>query len=53
MLGYTAQGLPSDQSSAAGSQIRVFLSKCDAALSGLADAITLCVERLALEPRTT
>ena len=51
MLAYAAQGLPSDQGSAAGSQIRDFLRKCDAALSGLADAITLCVERLALEPR--
>ena len=51
MLAYAAQGLPSEQGSAAGSQIRDFLSKCDAALSGLADAITLCVARLALEPR--
>ena len=51
MLAYAAQGLPSDQGSAAGSQIRDFLRKCDAALSGLADAITLCVARLGLEPR--
>jgi hypothetical protein len=51
MLAYAAQGLPSEHGSSAGSQIRVFLSKCDAALSGLADAITLCVARLALEPR--
>jgi hypothetical protein len=51
MLAYAAQGLPSEQGSAAGSQIRDFLSKCDAALSGLAGAITVCVERLALEPR--
>ena len=50
MLAYAAQGLPSDQGSAAGSQIRDFLRKCDAALSGLADAITVCVERLGLEP---
>jgi hypothetical protein len=50
MLAYAAQGLPSEQGSAAGSQIRDFLRKCDTALSGLADAITLCVERLALEP---
>jgi hypothetical protein len=50
MLAYAAQGLPSEQGSAAGSQIREFLRKCDAALSDLADAITLCVERLALEP---
>jgi len=51
MLAYAAQGLPSDQGNAAGSQIHDFLPKCDAALSGLADVITLCDERLALEPR--
>ena len=53
MLAYAAQGLPSDQGSSAGSQIRVFLSKCDAALSGLADAITQCVDRLEREPLDT
>jgi hypothetical protein len=40
MLAYAAQGLPSDEGSASGSQIREFLRKCDAALTDLGDAIT-------------
>ena len=40
MLAYAAQGLPDDAGSASGSQIRDFLRKCDAALTGLGDAIT-------------
>ena len=38
MLAYAAQGLPHEHGSAAGSQIREFLRKCDHALDGLADA---------------
>ena len=38
MLAYAAQGLPHEQGSAAGSQIREFLRKCEQALDGLADA---------------
>ena len=38
MLAYAAQGLPHDQGSAAGSQIREFLRKCEQALDGLAAA---------------
>ena len=34
MLAYAAQGLASDQGSGAGSQVREFLRKCDAALDG-------------------
>ena len=34
MLAYAAQGLPDEQGSASGSQIRDFLRKCDAALTG-------------------
>jgi hypothetical protein len=37
MLAYAAQGLPSDQGSASGSQIREYLRRCDAALGGLAE----------------
>jgi hypothetical protein len=33
-----------------GGQIRDFLHKCDAALTGLGEAITHCVRRLGLEP---
>ena len=43
MLAYAAQGLPSDEGSASGSQIREFLRRCDAALTDLGNAITHCV----------
>jgi hypothetical protein len=46
MLAYAAQGLPSDQGSSSGAQIREFLRKCDAALNGLGDALARCVEEL-------
>jgi hypothetical protein len=42
MLAYAAQGLPNEQGSASGSQIRGFLNKCDAALTGLADVLRRC-----------
>jgi len=38
MLAYAAQGLPNDQGSASGSQIREFLRRCEQALDGLAEA---------------
>src|SRR5262249_31090432 len=50
MLAYAAQGLPTDQGSLSGSQIREFLGKCDAALTGLSEAIARCTEELHLEP---
>ena len=37
MLAYAAQGLPTDQGAAHGPQLREFLKRFDAALSGLAD----------------
>jgi hypothetical protein len=46
MLAYAAQGLPNEEGSVSGSQIRDFLRKCDVALTGLGDAITRCVRRL-------
>jgi hypothetical protein len=49
MLAYAAQGLPNEQGSESGSQIRDFLRRCDAALTGLGEAITHCVRRLDLE----
>ena len=49
MLAYAAQGLPTDGGSASGSQIREFLRKCDAALTGLADALRTCVQRLGVQ----
>jgi hypothetical protein len=45
MLAYAAQGLSNEQGSVSGSQIRDFLRKCDAALTGLGEAITQCVRR--------
>jgi hypothetical protein len=48
MLAYAAQGLPNEAGSASGSQIRDFLRKCDAALTGLPDAIATCVRRLGI-----
>jgi hypothetical protein len=50
MLAYAAQGLADEKGSASGSQIREFLHKCDAALTGLGDSITLCVRRLGIQP---
>jgi hypothetical protein len=38
MLAYAAQGLPSDIGAASGAQLREFLARFDAALTGLADA---------------
>jgi hypothetical protein len=46
MLAYAGQGLPSEPGGGSGSQIRDFLKKCDAALSGLADFLTGFVGRL-------
>ena len=49
MLAYAAQGLPDEKGSASGSQIRDFLRQCDAALTGLGDAIADCVRRLGIQ----
>ena len=46
MLAYAAQGLPNEHGSVSGSQIRDFLTKCDAALTGLAEALMNCVRGL-------
>jgi hypothetical protein len=49
MLAYAAQGLPHEQGSASGSQIREFLRKCERALDGLADAARRSVRELDIE----
>jgi hypothetical protein len=46
MLAYAAQGLPAEEGSTSGSQIRSYLRKCEAALIGLCDAVTSCVRGL-------
>ena len=50
MLAYASQGLPSEHGSESGGQIREFLRRCDAALTGLADLLSALVARLRLEP---
>jgi hypothetical protein len=49
MLAYAAQGLPHEQGSASGSQIREFLRTCERALDGLADAARRSVRELDIE----
>ena len=46
MLAYAGQGFESDQVGGSGGQIRHFLSKCDAALGGLAAFIASFTKRL-------
>jgi hypothetical protein len=47
LLAYAAQGLPHEQGSSAGSQVRMFLGTCEQALDGLAEAAGLAVRELA------
>jgi hypothetical protein len=50
MLAYAAQGLPSDQGSKSGGQVREFLQRATKALTGLAEACTAAVKEEGLEP---
>lgn len=49
MLAYAAQGLPTDQGSGSGTQVREYLRKCDEALSDLAAFLSRFVEQLGVE----
>jgi hypothetical protein len=49
MLAYAGQGLASEPGEGAASQIRDYLKKCDGALSGLTQFLTLFVGRLEVE----
>jgi hypothetical protein len=49
MLAYAAQGLPNEQGSISGSQIRDFLRKCDAAMTGLGDVLRRCAPQPATQ----
>ncbi len=51
MLGYAAQGLPTDQGAANSGQLRDHLQRFDTALSGLADAYRDCAEVLGVGPQ--
>jgi hypothetical protein len=53
MLAYAAQGLASDRGSGAGGQLRDFLQKSDAALTGLADLFRELVRSERVEPADT
>ncbi len=50
LLAYAAQGLPSDQGSKSGAQVRGFLQNAVKALTGLAEACALAVKEEGLEP---
>jgi hypothetical protein len=50
MLAYAAQGLPSDQGSQSGGQLREFLGRAVEAVSGVAGAYAAAVEQEGLHP---
>jgi hypothetical protein len=53
MLAYAAQGLPGDEGSKAGGQIREFLQRAATAIAGLAEGCTKAVKQEGLEPADT
>ena len=50
MLAYAAQGVSGDAGSQSGGQLREFLTRAAAALTGIGDVFTTLVEREHLEP---
>jgi hypothetical protein len=50
MLAYAAQGLPSDEGSRSGGQIREFMRRAVKALAGLAETCSMAVKDEGLEP---
>lgn len=50
MLAYAAKGLPSDEGSKPGTQIREFLQRAVNAIAGLTESCTLAVKEEGLEP---
>jgi hypothetical protein len=50
MLAYAAQGLPSDQGSKTGGEVRVFLQRAVKALTGLAETCALAAKEEGLTP---
>jgi hypothetical protein len=50
LLAYAAQGLPSDQGSRSGGQVREFLQRAVRALTGLAEICAMAVKEEGLEP---
>jgi len=49
-LAYASQGLPSDHGSERGREVREYLRRCDAALTGIGELIIGCAERAGLDP---
>ena len=50
LLAYAAQGLPSDQGSKSGGQVREFLHRAVEALTGLPEACAIAVKQEGLKP---
>ena len=50
LLAYAAQGLPSDEGSKSGTQVREFLQNAVKALTGLAEICAMAVKEEGLEP---
>lgn len=50
MLAYAAQGLPSDEGSESGRQMREFLQRAAAAISGLGESYAAAIKQEGLEP---
>jgi hypothetical protein len=50
MLAYAAQGLPSDEGSRSGGQVREYLGRAVKAISGLADSCATAVKQERLDP---
>jgi hypothetical protein len=50
MLAYAAQGLPTDEGSKSGGQVREFLQRAVQALTGLTEACAVAVREESLEP---
>lgn len=50
MLAYAAQGLPSDEGSRAGGQVREYLTRAAKALAGLGESFAASIEQEGLEP---
>ena len=49
-LAYASQGLPSDQGSERGREIREYLRRCDGALNGIGELVIGFAERAGLDP---
>jgi hypothetical protein len=50
LLAYAAQGLPSDQGSKSGGQVREFLHRTVEALTGMPEACAIAIKQEGLEP---